>query len=170
MERGRPWIIRRSNQDLLADWDGREATWTDDEAEALEFVDRDAAKRILRAIPRNRGERAQAWPRETRQERREWLRQGIARRFAVRLLNAEFFADGRRNPHYVDLATSGAAFGREVDRMAEEILARRVRVRLDELPRPVSLFAKYDRKLRSEGRERRPIKTKFGRPARISEN
>ena len=170
MERGRPWIIRRSNQDLLADWDGREATWTDDEAEALEFVDRDAAKRILRAIPRNRGERAQAWPRETRQERREWLRQGIARRFAVRLLNAEFFADGRKNPHYVDLSTSGAAFGREVDRMAEEILARRVRVKLDELPRPVALSVAATRYVRQCERGRPVVASRLSRATRISED
>ena len=170
MATGRPWIIRRLGTQYLADWDGREATWTDDEEEAIEFVDEYAAKRIKALIPWVKGERVQAFPRETQRERREWLRETLARKFALRLLNAEHFLDGSRNPHYVDLPTSGSKFGREVDRLAEEILARRVRVKLDELPRPAVLWANYDRKLKSQGRERRPVKTKFGRATRISED
>jgi hypothetical protein len=170
MATGRPWIIRRLGTQYLADWDGREATWTDDEEEALEFVDELAAKRIKAAIPWVKGERVQAFPRETQRERREWLRETLARKFALRLLNAEFFLDGSRNPHYVDLPTSGSKFGREVDRLAAEILARRVRVKLDELPRPAALSVAATRYVRQCDRGRPAVASRLSRATRISED
>lgn len=161
MGSGRPWIIRRLGTQYLADWDGREATWTDDEEEALEFVDELAARRIKALLPWVKGERVQAYPRETQRERREWLRETLARTLALRLLNAEYFLDGRRNPHFIDIPTSGAQFGREVDRLSKEILARRVRVKLDELPRPVALSVAATRYVRQCDRGRPAVASRL---------
>lgn len=170
MATGRPWIIRRLGTQYLADWDGREATWTDDEEEAIEFVDELAAKRIKALIPWVKGERVQAFPCETQRERREWLRETLARKLALRLLNAEYFLDGRPNPHYVDIPTSGSKFGREVDRLAKEVLARRVRVKLDELPRPAAMSVAATRYVRQCDRGRSVVPGRFGRATKISED
>ena len=139
------WVIRRVNHEYVADFDGRTVTWTDEEDRAIKWTDKEAARRILAAMPYVAGERAQVTPCDTRRFRREFLRQSMARAKAVRLLNAEFMLDGSRNPHYSHHKVSDAQFGREVDRLAADILAGRVRIKAEDMPCPSSYQAKLER-------------------------
>jgi hypothetical protein len=56
------WVIRRVNHEYVADFDGRTVTWTDEEDRAIKWTDKEAARRILAAMPCVAGERAQVIP------------------------------------------------------------------------------------------------------------